>query len=190
MRTPASGGSVEFVLETPLGKPDFHPTNFRCPLHAHYSCVLSETKDNELLFFALDPLHGKGRELARAEVANHRFYGWAISAEGSRLAVVNGRDPFIQVIDLSAASKRNVPTPADWLLQSVAWSPDDTSVLVTVWTPRGFLLGRVDLAGHAQVLLNRGWSQWMNGIVPSPDGRYLAFGAQTWESNVSLLHDF
>jgi Tol biopolymer transport system component len=190
MRTPASGGSAEFVLETPLGKPDFHPTNFRCPRHAHYPCVLAEIKDNELLFFALEPLQGKGKELARTEVANHRFYGWAISAEGSSLAVVNGRDPFIQVFDLATASKRNVATPADWLLQSVAWSPDDNAVLVTVWTPRGFLLGRVDLAGHAQVLLNRGWSQWMNGIMPSPDGRYLAFGAQTWESNVWLLHDF
>jgi len=61
---------------------------------------------------------------------------------------------------------------------------------LTVWTPKAFLLGRVELSGQAQVLKTGGVSQWLFGIVPSPDGRSLAYGAQTWDNNVWLLENF
>ena len=80
--------------------------------------------------------------------------------------------------------------PADWLLQSVGWSADGTSLFVTVYTPKSFVLGQVDLAGHARVLLDKGPDQWLTQPVASPDGRYLTFSAQTWDSNVWLLEKF
>jgi hypothetical protein len=63
-------------------------------------------------------------------------------------------------------------------------------VFLTVWTPKAFLLARVDLAGPTQVLENEGLTHMMSGIAPSPDGRYLAFGAETSDSNVWLLESF
>lgn len=85
---------------------------------------------------------------------------------------------------------RDLAVPADWLLQSVGWSANGTALFVTVYTPKAFLLGRVDLAGNTRVLLDKGTDEWLNQVIASPDGRYLAFKAQSWDSNVWLLERF
>ena len=85
---------------------------------------------------------------------------------------------------------RDLAVPADWLLQSVGWSAKGTALFVTVYTPKAFLLGRVDLAGNTRVLLDKGTDEWLNQVIASPDGRYLAFKAQNWDSNVWLLERF
>jgi hypothetical protein len=91
---------------------------------------------------------------------------------------------------LSAITKRDISVSADWSLQTVGWAADGKAVFVTVWTPKAFFLARADLAGPTQVLKNGGVSDLMPGIAPSPDGRYLAFGAETSDSNVWLLESF
>lgn len=188
MRVQVSGGSPELVLE---GLPDQAQTGtiFACP-RAVTSCIVTEQKDKGLIFYALDPLKGKGKELARSEIKLTDFYGWAVSPDGSTIAVVSAQGPFVRIIDLRTAAKRDVPVPGTWNLQSVGWSSDGKAVFATAWTPKAYLLARVDLSGQTQILKSGGLSQWMNGIQASPDGRYLAFAAQTWDSNVWLLQNF
>jgi serine/threonine protein kinase/dipeptidyl aminopeptidase/acylaminoacyl peptidase len=188
MRVPVSGGSPELVLDG-LQDQATNGTIFACA-RAQASCVLTEQKDKELIFYALDPLKGKGKELARSEINPMGYYGWMVSPDGSKLAAVSLLGPFVRIIDLHTGTKRDVPVPSDWVLQSVTWSADGKAVFVTVWTPKASLLGRVDLSGQTQVLKTGGLSQWMNGIATSPDGRYLAFGAQTWDNNVWVLQKF
>jgi WD40 repeat protein len=185
MRVPVSGGGSDVVLELPfsLGS-DLH-----CPRQPGSFCVLSERKDNDLTFYQFDPLQGKRNEVARTQIRRDHYYGWGISPDGSHLAVVSAVGPYVRTIDLKAGKIRDIDVPKDWLLQDVGWSGDGKAVFVTVWTPKGFVLGRVELAGNARVLLQKE-NQWMNQVVASPDGRYLAFTAQTWDNNVWLLENF
>jgi hypothetical protein len=45
----------------------------------------------------------------------------------------------------------------------------------------------VTLDGEAQLLHKANW--WMERLVPSPDGRYLAFGMVTIESNAWMIEN-
>jgi len=38
--------------------------------------------------------------------------------------------------------------------------------------------------------LQNGHRQWLENPLPSPDGKYLAFQGQTWDSNVWLIDNF
>ncbi|HWS97641.1 MAG TPA: hypothetical protein VN620_14330, partial [Candidatus Methylomirabilis sp.] len=186
MRAPASGGSPDVVLEVAPSV----DSGYTCPRHANAICIWSEKTQKEITFYELDPLRGKGKELAKCEIGSRPYYGWDVSPDGHHLAVVSSIGPYVRTIELATGKTRDVPVPGDWLLQSVGWSADGRGLFMTLWTPRGFTLGHVDLAGNAQVLLNKGFDQWMTGPIASPDGRYLAFSAQTWDSNVWLLEDF
>jgi len=186
MRAPGLGGSSDVVLEVPLAL----EADVRCPRRPNSFCIMAEKKEQELIFYELDPLHGKGKELARSEIGGRPYYGWDISPDGARLAVVSSIGPYIRTIEFGTGKTRDVTVPADWLLQSVGWSANGTALFVTVYTPKAFLLGHVDLAGNARALLDKGADQWVNQVIASPDGRYLAFKAQTWDSNVWLLERF
>jgi len=185
MRAPMAGGSPELVVEQ---LPDQSYTNnrFRCP-RSGATCILTELSDKQLIFYGLDPFRGKGPELARAAVDPTTFFDWNVSADGSKLAVVSALGPFVRIIDLHTRSRRDLPVPASWVLQSVAWSFDGRALFVAVGAEDSFLLARVDLAGQTHILKKTSQYMWMTPIVPSPDGHYLAYGAQTYESNVWLL---
>ena len=86
---------------------------------------------------------------------------------------------------------RDVPVEAAWgHLQSVAWAADGKGFFVTSWSPDSFNLLHVALDGKVSSLLRNGHRQSMWGPLPSPDGRYLAFQAQTTDSNVWMLEGF
>jgi Tol biopolymer transport system component len=75
-------------------------------------------------------------------------------------------------------------------LQSITWAADGKGFLATSWTPDSFNLLHVTLAGKVNPLLRNGHRQWMVNPLPSPDGKYLAFRAQTFDRNVWLLEGF
>jgi hypothetical protein len=56
--------------------------------------------------------------------------------------------------------------------------------------PDSFDLLHVTLAGKVKLLVRNRHRQWMVNPLPSPDGKYLAFQAQTWDSNVWMLEGF
>jgi serine/threonine protein kinase/Tol biopolymer transport system component len=189
MRMPVSGGIPETVMD---GLPDQAASDriFDCPRKGSL-CVLSERKENQLVLYELDPLKGKGKEVGRTEVWPKEYYGFAISSDGSKIAVVGVAGlAGVRILDVHTGHMHDVAVPNDWGLQSVGWSADDKAVFATVWTVKAFLLVRVDLNGGAQILKSAGIDQWMNNIVASPDGRHLAYGAQTWDGNVWLLENF
>ena len=127
----------DIVLEAPLAvEADVH-----CPRRRNSSCIWSEKKEKELIFYELDPLRGKGRTIGSLR------YGWDISPDGSLIAVVSSIGRYVQTIEVGTGKTRDVTVPADWLLELVGWSADGTSVFVTVYTPKSFGLGQVDLAG-------------------------------------------
>ena len=71
----------------------------------------------------------------------------------------------------------------------VEWSPDGSGFYLVGDSPRGVALVRVDLDGEAHVLHeDRTGDFW--AVKPSPDGRHLAFGKTTPESNAWIIEKF
>jgi len=81
MRVPIAGGSPEVLLGSlPAG------WGLCCPSVAGSSCVLSAEEGKDLVFYSLDPLRGKGGQLAKTEAPES--YSWALSPDSSSLAMV------------------------------------------------------------------------------------------------------
>jgi eukaryotic-like serine/threonine-protein kinase len=190
MRQPLAGGSPETVLEIPYseGRPD----EFSCPQKPDHPCVLSVVEGKSLVFNIFDPMKGKGDPLGRIEVETGAFFEWAISPDGSQLAVVDhshkGR---VEILNLSNRTWHEIVIDAGWgENQDLAWAADGKGLFLTTWLPDSFNLIYVTLPGKVRLLLNNGRRQWMTDPRPSPDGKHLAFQAQTWDSNVWLLENF
>ena len=190
MRRPATGGSPERVLEQPAGM----LWEYRCPVTPGCPCVLSQQEGKDFVFYSLDPFRGKGERLGRIEAARSGLTGWNVSPDGSRLAVVRGEDRYngrIEVLVLSNHEWHGAPVESAWgHLESIAWASDGKGFFVTSWLPDSFNLLHVTLSGKVKPLLRNGRGQWMQNPLPSPDGRYLAFNAETWDSNVWMLENF
>jgi Tol biopolymer transport system component len=187
MRRPAGGGSAEMVLEEPAGK----DWGYECPRTTGSSCVLRELEGKQCNFYSLDPVRGKGRPLGKIEVSEE--WDWALSPEGSRLALVDqnkyrGR---VEVLNFSDGSWHDLSVEPEWgFLQSIAWAADGKSFYATVWRPDSFNLVYITPDGKVKPLIRNGHRQWMINPLPSPDGKHLAFAAQTWDANVWMLENF
>ena len=177
------------VLEEPTGA----HWGYSCPVKLGSPCVLSQQEGKDLIFYALDPVRGKGSLLGKIEVSKGTFTGWGISPDGSGLALVDeGRyRGNIEVLSLADRTWREVSLEPGWGdLQSIAWAPDGKGFFATSWLPDSFNLLYVTLAGKVKPLIRNGQRQWMINPLPSPNGKYLAFQAQTWDSNVWMLESF
>jgi serine/threonine protein kinase/Tol biopolymer transport system component len=189
MRFPVSGGSPEQVLETRF--PD--PTDFHCPAGHAASCVLSRWKQDQYFFYALDPVQGEGKELARSKMASrHMGEAWCVSPDGLRIAVPTlDLRAQVQILDSRNGTERILEIPLGWRISQLSWTADGKALFAAVQSEStGYMIVRIELDGKTRVLLNRGRNQWIDGPLPSPDGRYLAFSQRTWESNAWLLENF
>ena len=188
MRYPASGGSPEPVLEAPSDA----ATDFHCPSRPASSCVLSRWEQGELIFYALDPAQGRGKDLARTELGMPAVLDWSISPDGSRVAIAS-RDQLreqVRILDLRKNTERNLQLPQGWFIFRLNWAANDNTLFAAALHTTRFLIARIDLDGKTHVLLDRGRNQFPNAPCASPDGRHLAFGQQTWEDNAWLLENF
>lgn len=212
MRVPASGGVPEPVLQvegypgsarvprsrwlpTARGYPDFRCLSF-LPASAR-SCVLSEIKEDQLVFSGFDPLQGRKGELARVDLGpNSGYYNtifdtfWDLSPDGSRIAF-GGCEPHgghIHILDLDS-HQENQLSLKDWsCLTSVGWSSDGKYLFVTNWASRGGSILHVALNGETR-LLHKAIGMELERPVPSLDGRYLAYGEVTTVSNAWMIEN-
>ena len=193
MRQPTAGGPPETVLELPYA--DTEMSDFFCPKQPGNPCVLSLLEGKKLVFYAFDPVRGKGDPLAKIEFQKtHYYFGWEVSPDGSQLAFVDhSHKDRIEILTLSNSNRvwHEIAVEPGWGdYQSVAWAADGKGFFLTTWLPASFNLVHVTLSGKVQPLLNNAHRQWMYRPRPSPDGKYLAFQAQTWDSNVWLLENY
>jgi Tol biopolymer transport system component/predicted Ser/Thr protein kinase len=188
-RRPVGGGSPEMVLEEPAGV----DWGFLCPVRPGSSCVLSQREGKDRVFYLLDPIRGKGSQLGKIEVSEARFEAWNISPDGSRLALVddNKYQGRVEVLTLADHAWHEVAVEPGWQdLQSIAWAMDGKSFFATVWGPDSFNLVYITSSGKVKPLISNGRRQWMINPLPAPNGKYLAFQAQTWDSNAWMLENF
>ena len=188
MRLPANGGSPEQVLDIPGDiAADFH-----CPFHPPGSCVLSRWERGWLIFDALDPVHGRGKELARTKLgAPSAYASLSVSPDGSWVAFAS-QDQLpeqVRIIDLRKATERNLQLSHGLSIWNLSWAVDGNAIFAA-GSLAGNLIIRIELDGKTSVLLNRGRNHFLGHPCPSPDGRHLAFGQLAFESNAWLLENF
>ncbi len=181
MRVPMDGGTPE-----PLPKTG-NVEEFRCGRQPGSRCVVRSTEGDQFVFYELDPLRGKGRELARTGWSSSLTGDWELSPDGLFIAIPN-HDPQnakIRVISLDATepdgAERVVTLDGMRNLMGVVWGISGQEWYVVERTPLEVVLFDVDSDGHSWELLK---SQSLLWAVPSPDGRRIAFPEDTTSSNV------
>lgn len=203
MRVPAAGGPPETVFKVngypgigqllwgrwALSSSKGHP-EFRCPSTRAAPCVVAELVQDQLIFTAFDPVRGRKGEVAKIEADPNFPAFWDLSPDGTRIAV--GKDVImsgpLSILPVSGGPAREVSVNGWGRLDSLAWSADGTSLFATSWSPDGSSLLRVNLSGEARLLWRE--TTWFERLLPSPDGRRLALGYVTAESNVWMIENF
>jgi eukaryotic-like serine/threonine-protein kinase len=183
MRVPVDGGLPE---EVPIGGP---LDEFRCAVGLGKRCVLRTTQPAQFrTYYDLDPIRGKGRELARTKWSIEVLGDWDVSPDGTQVAIPNhdSREARIRVVSLEP--KRNEPREREILLQGLTdisgliWAADGGGWFVSLDTTVGNRLLYVYLDGHFEPLGDiQGWA------VPSPDGRRVAFLDRIIATNAWLI---
>lgn len=187
MRQPTGGGTPERIFESA----DHEKTWYFCPQMAGHPCVLSQLEGKELAFYELDPVRGKGAQINKIEVVGDWSFYWQVSPDGSQLAVVdrNYKDR-IKLLNLADRTWHDFAVEPGWdNFQSIAWAASGKGFFLTGGLPgtSSYNLLYVGPSGKVVCLLSNDRNQWMTQPRASPNGKYLAFQAQTWDSNVWLL---
>jgi Tol biopolymer transport system component len=185
-RVPVSGGPSQPVL-TAHNYRDHH-----CARAPATLCLVGEESDDkkQLAFIAFDPLQGRGREVARIAIDGLE-HNWALSPDGSRIAVAPSGGNRIRVMSLGGGPARDVVS-REWSSfdKGPDWAADGKGFYLSSTSPTSTTLLYMDLEGHATAL----WEQKTGGRgtwgVPSPDGRQLAILGYTMDSNVWMLENF
>lgn len=191
MRIPFAGGVPKFVIAANLDG------SVRCSNSQGSLCVFAERSADrrQLIFTALDPMHGRGRELTRFGVLPDKLYTWDLSPEGKRVAVLQSQDLGITILPLAGGTPHRVwvrgwkVNGQQWLGGLVWWTPDGKGLLMNSRNKRGIVLVHLDLQGNANVLWQREGSPGTFAI-PSPDGCHVAMESWDVSSNLWMMDAF
>ncbi len=174
--------------EVPLGKP---LDEFRCGSIPGASCVLRETvPGSQFVYYALDPVKGKGRELARTTWVVNLFGDWALSPDGKTVAVPY-HDPDrreFRLVPLDGSRSRReqeIKVSGTGSIWGISWAMDGKSWFADSRLGYNHALIQIDQAGRAQVLRETADETW---AVAAPDGHKIAFVDYTLDGNVWLWH--
>ena len=190
---PAPRVHANAIFRVPLngGKPEQVSTGgafdeFDCPVSNRGTCVLRETIAKQFVYYAFDPVMGRGKELGRTDWMPNVLGDWGISPDSSMVALANHDPsrPGIRVVTLSSPTKSaivDIPLPGHGIILKPTWSPDARGFYVESKTDIGYSLLYVDRAGDARVLRDTQNPVWG---VPTRDGRKLAFVDQSASKNV------
>jgi hypothetical protein len=152
---------------------------------------LAETNDKQTVFYALDPLRGKGIEIAQvAAISFTETTGWSLSPDASHLAVLNldKQGPAILIISVADGSLKTLLLDSSTgRPQSIFWAADGMGFFLTCRAPDSFNLVHITLFNKVHTLLRTDRKQFIINPLPSPDGKYLAFEGQTWDSNLWII---
>lgn len=176
MRISLSGGPAEEVLVGPQA------FGVRC---GKQDCILCEATQGHLRFFALDPFIGKGPELGRIDIEVRKRHYWDLSPNGTHVAVTDsGR---IRILSLSDGRAHDLilQDSRRIVFQGARWFRDEKHLICK---SEGGTLAIVGLDGHSETL----WQpplQPVGMVMPSPDGRYVAFGVASQSVNAWLAEN-
>jgi len=185
MRVRITGGSPELVMES---SNRFLLMCSRPPVTA---CVLAEddAAHKQFIFWELDPMKGRGRELARTGVSEP-VKSLDLSPDGTRMAWYAGQTGPIQLISFRGEPTQEVPV-IGWkgLLSSLNWAADGKGLLVCSLKEQSAVLLYVPLRGEARVVWELPGAGDLD-VIPSPDGRHVALNARLLNANMWMMENF
>ena len=180
MRAPLSGGAP-----VQIASGAFVDGGARCAMPPATSCAIMEWsgRGGTLVFTAVDPVTGRGRELARFDTDREGDPKWSLSPDGKKIVVLNAKEARVHVLSLEGDPPYAFDVEGWATLGYVSWKPDGTGLIVPSHGERGAVLLAVDLRGKANVLWEQMGSLAMSGI-PSPDGRAIAIWVRAYDANM------
>ena len=168
MRVPLAGGKPQEILTGAFVE------GARCTFLPARLCAIAERSEDgsQLMFRSVVPPRGNGRELARFD-APAGDYRWALSPDGTRIALLEARTPRVHLLSLAGAPPRAFDIAGASTLGYVSWTSDGARLIVPAIDARGATLLSVDLDGRSTVLWQQPRALDISGI-PSRDGRRIA----------------
>jgi WD40 repeat protein len=148
-------------------------------------CVLGSLRNDHVVLSRIDASTGSTEPPFFTAKMWSRF---AVSPDGKQVAVVDN-SPSVTLVDLATGSSRSMTTtPGGTMLQSVEFSPDGQTLLISGigFGAIAFGIVGVDLNGRGS-LLQTSQDAWLTTPRVSPDGRHLAFESISHDSDVWLL---
>jgi hypothetical protein len=146
-----------------------------------------------LIVSALDPIKGRGLELARYDIVLFRaqMAGHCdVSPDGTRLVTSRGPDGPIQILSLRAKPAQVIRMKGLKNIRLLGWAADGESPFVSNSIRGGGALLHVNLQGNATVL----WKCIEGGDrcvwAASPDGRHLALYCEKMRANMRMMENF
>ena len=188
MRVPINGGRSKqlFVAATSWSL-------LTCGSVRSAGCIVGErTEDKkQLIISPLDPLTGRGPELARLPLdPNHDDGFLTLSADGNRIALLQTPESPIQIFSLQGRPIEQIWVKGWSNLRAHSWARDGKGLYVAAGTRGGQVLLYVDLQGNAHRLWESPGASSQMFTNPSPDGRHLAIQSWTTKSNVWMMENF
>lgn len=182
MRVPTSGGPPEQIL---LARSYAVPS---CAMEKGTVCGFGElTQDgNTVVIYKLDPLSGRGPELARFGIDPRFEYGWSLSPDGRHIAVIKGGSNELRFISLATGSTRQLNVTGHTGFNALDWRADNSGVFVSSPDALGVNLLFVDLNGSSRIVFHEAGASLI-WAIPAPDGRHIAIPRSEWNSNVWLV---
>ena len=193
MRVPIYGGGPQLVLTADLYENGIP----RCAIRPATLCVFAEkgTDRHQLIFTAFDPLKGRGRELCRMSIDPASHYEWALSPDGTRVALLKGRnsDGRIQIYSLNGQLLQTIYVPSldgldGWL--GMDWTADGNGLYVGTKIAGSTILQRINLNGGIEVIIKERALEIPIWAIESPDRRHLAIMECTKSSNLWMIENF
>jgi len=188
MRVPITGGSPELIFTMRDWSSSF------CARPPSNLCAVAEpTKDwKQIVVTTLDPLKGRGVELARFDVdpsQRNQYCICDLSPDGTHLVAARGSKGPIQILSLRGQPAQLVPAKGLDDLVFLHWTGDGKGFLATGKTNRGGEFLHMDLQGNAKVLWKCSEVQKCFGWS-SPDGEHLAMDDGRLTANMWMMENF
>ena len=164
-----------------------------CPHTAAASCVTAERAANgkQIIFRALNPIHGGGQELARFKDEHADEFGFDLSSDGSRIVLFRHYDGRLRLLSLRTPSAiPEIRIKGDVHVRTLSWAASGMGWFASNQTQEGADLIHVDLRGNTRTLWHLdGYNVFLWGR-PSPDGRHLAIEGSAGNSNMWMMENF
>ena len=182
MRMPLAGGTPQVVLQEQA------IDNFQCARAPHTLCVFGQLSERNLRFLSFDPEVGKGSELAKIDIGLK--YNWSLSPDGATLAIAQARHNEIELLSTQGRPTRTLTLEGGVGVASLDWAADGRSIWASSWPATGTqALLNISLNGKVKPMF-RDSDKDVGWVIPSPDGRYIAFWEAGGSANAWVLQGF
>src|SRR5215469_2464468 len=162
----------------------------RCPLASGKYCIVAEqSAEGKPITFTGFDFRGRGPVLASFPTEPGAQYNWAVSSDGTCIAVFKVWDSRIHIIRFNGEPVQVVTVRPHAQLVLISWASDDSGWFTATKGGSGARLLHIDPNGVASPLWDFKDGRFVYGL-PSPDGQHLAIVATGRSNNVWLMENF